>query len=372
MTAFDGTNSTLKGKRLCCFCKSKVCYGVNPFWKWRVKMKTVVVITSIWRPTEAVRRLGSLSNQELEILVVGDNKTPTDWQCKGVKYMSPNEQHTKYPELSTLLGWNTVDRRNLGYLEALRMGADVVAYMDDDNLPYPNWNRSMDIWYAQFSTRFMPIDPRCSVFDPLSVFGITAYHRGFPVDQLNYRAVRQDSGEIGRAARESFGVVAGLWDDQLDVDALQRIQGIGNGATLPQMGLYCSSKISPFNYQNTFINADLVPYAISIPFTGRMCDIWGAYWLQAVTGCKVAYVGPTVVHSQMRYQCSLVSDLQQESLGYLYPEFADVVSKDPSRIVDFISEESWEFMKLYIRTGEEILNKRRFDFSTATLRELDE
>jgi len=48
-------------------------------------------------------------------------------------YLTPDEQ-CKY-KCSELLGWNTITRRNIALLEALRWGADVIITVDDDNIP---------------------------------------------------------------------------------------------------------------------------------------------------------------------------------------------------------------------------------------------
>ena len=43
------------------------------------------------------------------------------------------------------VGWNKIQRRNLGFLYAYDQGADVVATVDDDNIPYENWGEDLYI-----------------------------------------------------------------------------------------------------------------------------------------------------------------------------------------------------------------------------------
>ena len=41
-----------------------------------------------------------------------------------------------------LIGWNCIQRRNFGILYAWKNNADVVAVVDDDNIPYNNWGKN--------------------------------------------------------------------------------------------------------------------------------------------------------------------------------------------------------------------------------------
>ena len=48
-----------------------------------------------------------------------------------------------YPELSDAIGWNSIQRRNIGLLYAYEQGADVIATVDDDNIPYDDWGQNL-------------------------------------------------------------------------------------------------------------------------------------------------------------------------------------------------------------------------------------
>ena len=88
-------------------------------------MKKIIVCTSINPMTEALKEFDKL--EDWELIVVEDLKTPAE-SYKGMRghYLTTQEQAWNCPELSAMLGWNTVDRRNLGYLEAYNRGADVI------------------------------------------------------------------------------------------------------------------------------------------------------------------------------------------------------------------------------------------------------
>src|SRR4051812_37746923 len=104
-------------------------------------MKKFVIITSIFPPTEAVRKFSLLPDWQL--VVIGDRKTPSDWQHKNVTYFSPEDQQKLKIPLGQLLPWNTYCRKMIGYLYAVSQGAEIIADTDDDNIPYPSWGKNV-------------------------------------------------------------------------------------------------------------------------------------------------------------------------------------------------------------------------------------
>src|SRR5208283_3341550 len=105
-------------------------------------MSRIIVTTTINEPTKALLKYASLPDWKL--LIVGDLKTPHDLYTGKPEwiYMHPKEQEHKYPELSKCLGWNNVQRRNIGFIEAYHMGAELIATVDDDNVPLENWGQN--------------------------------------------------------------------------------------------------------------------------------------------------------------------------------------------------------------------------------------
>ena len=96
-------------------------------------MKRVIVTTTINPPTEAIRRFDAM--RDWDLVAVGDLKTPADYRLERGVYMSPAEQEKYDKELSDAIGWNCIQRRNFGLLLAHEMRADLVAVIDDDNIP---------------------------------------------------------------------------------------------------------------------------------------------------------------------------------------------------------------------------------------------
>jgi len=86
-------------------------------------------------------------------------------------------------DLSDSIGWNCIQRRNFGILKAFSLGADIIATIDDDNIPLENWGKEILIDkednYKTFSGSLIAFDP---IF-PSDYKHI--WHRGFPIQLLN-------------------------------------------------------------------------------------------------------------------------------------------------------------------------------------------
>lgn len=267
-------------------------------------MNKVIVTTTIYSPTEALRRFKEMKGWSL--VVVGDNKTPhADYA--GWDYLSPVTQHAYNPKLSAAIGWNCIQRRNLGFLYAYKeMKADLVATVDDDNIPMDNWGHHI---YAGVITPAQSYSTAQPAFDPLFVTNHPElWHRGFPLQLIEGRtAIKCEPTAI------KPHIQANLWDGDPDIDALCRLRHKGESFTLSGPFPFVANKPSPFNSQNTILTREVIPHYFLFPHIGRMDDIWAAYHVQAL-GYKVIYGEPTVI--QKRNEHNLAEDMQKECLGY--------------------------------------------------------
>ena len=83
-------------------------------------------------------------------VIVGDTKTPhasyeqlVKTYAPNIKYLNPQEQESLYPELSEIIGWKNIQRRNIGFVYAYHQGSDVIVTVDDDNIPYDCWGKDL-------------------------------------------------------------------------------------------------------------------------------------------------------------------------------------------------------------------------------------
>ena len=272
-------------------------------------MNKFIVTTTINSPTKAILKFAD--KKDWKLVVVGDLRTPHREYLKlspKCVYLHPIEQAKAYPELSKLIGFNTVDRRNFGFLYAIDCGADVIATVDDDNIPYDDWGEDL---YIDKEIDVDCYSPKAGIFDPLSVTNRPElWHRGYPIDLLKYKNINTKT-----TIKCRVDVQADLWDGSPDIDAIQRITYGGYDVTFNITKPFCSNCISPFNSQNTFLSKRIMPYYMCLPHVGRMDDIWGSYLLQQLKPhIKIIYNRASVF--QERNEHELTDDLSNELLGY--------------------------------------------------------
>lgn len=267
-------------------------------------MKKVIVTTTINPPTEAIRRFDAMPDWTL--VVIGDQKTPPGYRLGRGIYVGPEEQQVYDRDLSDGIGWNCIQRRNFGLLWAHDMGADIVAVVDDDNIPYDGWGQDLMVG-REVSVRYHTID--IPAFDPV---GATNYphlwHRGFPLQLLPKR-------DYSRVELRTIvpDVQADFWNGDPDIDAFCRMEHAPECVFEERYFPMAGSALAPFDSQNTFVAGRLLRDYFLFPKIGRMDDIWAAYHVQA-KGARVVFGKPSVY--QQRNVHDPIRDMRQEYLGY--------------------------------------------------------
>lgn len=269
-------------------------------------MNKYIVITTINEPTEAILKFAEMPDWDL--IIVGDLKTPEELYKKvNCFYMTPECQERHYKELSDLIGWNQSARRNIGYIEAYRQGADIIASLDDDNIPYDSWGEDIMIGKEITVKQYTVVD---IVADPLFVTNYPfLWHRGFPIELVNSREITNI--EYIKCIPQ---VQADLWDGDPDIDAIERL--IYNPDVKFDMQVpFVFNKISPFDSQNTFFTRDAMKYFCLLPGVQRVDDIWGSYLAQMqYRRLPMVVYGPATVR-QDRNVHNIMNDFKKEIHG---------------------------------------------------------
>lgn len=305
-------------------------------------MKTIV-ITTIYPISQATKKFASF--EDWNLIIVGDKKTPHKEYIElskkdNVFYLTPEYQEENYKELSDLIGWNSIRRRNIGYLEALKKGAEIIASVDDDNIPLNNWGKNLilgeeiDVYY--YNTEDIAFDP----------VGVTNYkelwHRGFPIQILNGR---NDRYKITRS-KVKVDVQADFWNGDPDIDAVCRLEHKPMCFFDDKYFPIATNTFSPFNSQNTFFTKEALKKYLVIPFIGRMDDIWGGYYLESL-GFNIVYNKASVF--QDRNIQNLTQNLKEEFIGYEKTiDLLNDLKEDSENIYKYLPERSREVMKKYI------------------------
>lgn len=271
----------------------------------------IIVTTTINKPTKATFEF--CKKKEFDFVIIGDLKTPheeyfnLEKQYSNLKYIHPDEQKKLYPNLSEAIGWNCIQRRSIGFVYAYQNNYEIIATVDDDNIPYQNWGKKI---YVGKTIEVDTYETLNSVFDPLSVTNTSyVWHRGYPLELIPNRF---SNTYIGKSKRKVM-IQADLWDGDPDIDAMARLSIkpiVKYDVTQP----YCSLKISPFNSQNTFVHRNVLKYYMMLPYVGRMDDIWPSYIVQKFFPQSLIYSPATVY--QDRNEQDLITNLENEIYGY--------------------------------------------------------
>lgn len=304
-------------------------------------MKKFIVSTTINSPTEAIKKFDNMG--EWELIVIGDCKTPKDYKLENGLYVSPEDQVKIDEKLSDAIGWNSIRRRNFGFLIAHKNNADIVATVDDDNIPYEDWGENVCVGKITNSNLFK--NNNGNVFDPLYFTNHPyLWHRGFPLTMIKNKGETQYVGKAGITPQ----VQADLWDGDPDVDAICRM--IYNPTNIEFTSEYfpmSTIDMSPFNSQNTFVSGDILEDYFMFPHIGRMDDIWASYYVESC-GVNVVYCKPSV--AQKRNNHNIIKDFDDEILGYKYNEdLIKALLRDPNNIYSYLPEKSALAFSLYRR-----------------------
>jgi len=300
-------------------------------------MKKFIISTTINPPTEAIEKFDNLKDWNL--IVSGDLKTPSNYKLKNGIYIGPKDQEKISKRLSNLIGWNCIQRRNFAMILAYKQGADIIATIDDDNIPFSNWGKNLLIEKKVKANKYITKE---EAFDPISVTNYKhLWHRGFPLQILKTKNKTKDIKKIN----SYFDVQADFWNGDPDIDAICRMEHAPECKFQTSVFPFTSNKMSPFNSQNTYLKRKVMEHYFLFPHIGRMDDIWASYYVEA-KGFKVLYNKPSVY--QQRNVHDLTKDMKKEYIGYENNlNLIKELKKNPNNIKKFLPKKSWEAFKLY-------------------------
>jgi len=278
-------------------------------------MKKYIITTTINEPTEATVKFCRIADKkDFTFVIIGDTKTPhKSYQnlvdvYNNVVYLTPEQQDELYPDLSKIIGWKTIQRRNIGFVYAYQNGADIVATVDDDNIPYDSWGDNILLGQEIEIDEFENLS--CPYFDAISTTEHNdLWHRGFPIEHLQVKNNIEYKGKV----KITPLVQAEFWDGDPDIDAICRLSKKPIVKFKP-FEPFTTKQLTPFNSQNTFLHRSVLKHYSVFPYTGRMDDIWGSYVMQHHFPNSVIFAKASVY--QARNPQDLVRNLENEVIGY--------------------------------------------------------
>lgn len=288
-------------------------------------MRKHIVITSIFDPTEAVFAFSKMDDYQL--VVVGDKKTPEDWHCNNVDYISIAQQKSFDFELAKVLPYNHYCRKMLGYLKSIKDGADYIIDTDDDNIPKDNWN------FPKFEQQYDCISENMGFINIYQLYTKQKiWARGLPLTLINTE-FDLDKNLFRKECK--VGIWQGLADEDPDVDAIYRLTSDTACYFKERKPVVLSiGTISPFNTQNTIIRKELFPLMYLPTYvTFRFTDILRGLVAQPIMWLydyQLGFINATVV--QKRNPHDYMKDFLSEIPMYQHCEkVIDLVSNSISK-----------------------------------------
>ncbi|MDG6997810.1 MAG: hypothetical protein JRN15_01705 [Nitrososphaerota archaeon] len=301
--------------------------------------RNIIIITTINLPNNLYDFKRLDRKGEWDYLVVGDLKTDHEAVreiCReiGGIYLSPEDQEKLGFTHSAALGWNCIERKNIGYLFALKENYELIGSLDDDNFPTEDWFERVKLGHSEEDV----YESNTGWLNVADWADVPYKLRGFPVHLFHQKPeIRVHESHV------NIGIQSGLVLGDPDTDALTRI------VNRPTVSRYSRSNfclaeetMCPYNTQNTVLVRELVSANMMWAACGRYDDIFASYVGQKIAwkhGYHVRYGDPLA--TQRRNDHNLVRDLKDEILGMEIQEtflqaIADVKLKGHSPVEDLV------------------------------------
>lgn len=279
-------------------------------------MKFALVTTTIHIP-KALRWYRACGSAR--IFVVGDEKTPMEAYDlvnaipNAVAFSPAFQDHWKCSEP---IGWNSIQRRNIGFLEAAKWGADVIVSVDDDNMPMnPYYFGDYHALFERDINGLIAMVAEGGFFDIGDFLFPRSKQRGVPHDNVAALVIESATGV-------RIGVAQGLCIGHPDVDAATRYVNKDTVHTISEIAragiIVDNESRAIWNSQNTAIRRELIPAWGMVPFVGRMDDIYASVICQRIMReyGYFAHYGLPMVFQQRNADHTVVGDMRKEIDGY--------------------------------------------------------
>jgi hypothetical protein len=279
-----------------------------------VAQKISVVLTSIAAPNAALRAIAAGARERnYSFYIVGDFSSPKDFVLEGCQFFSLDQQAKMGFRTAEVCPKQHYARKNVGYLEAIRTGADVIVETDDDNMPLESF---WSVRQRRQRVRIVEGQGWTNVYTWFTEANM--WPRGLPLD-----AIRRElpAWEVLSEKDVDCPIQQGLVDENPDVDAIYRLvlplplRFRGDRRIALGSRTWC-----PFNSQNTSWWLEAYPLLYLPAYCSfRMTDIWRSFVAQRIAwlnGWSVLFHEPTVY--QERNEHDLMRDFADEVPGYLH------------------------------------------------------
>ena len=277
------------------------------------------ILTTINEPDARVSDWKKITQNET--IVVGDKKTPSPWNHPSCSFISMVDQLNSEFTIANILPLNHYTRKNLGYLYAIKNGADAIIDTDDDNFPNVfEWDKLLNFDFeinAHASSKNISFK---NIYSYFSNSDIPFWPRGFPINLINVKKSHIKSNDITKNHRKDVGLWQCMVNGDPDIDAIHRLifnetpQFINKRPIIMGDNVFCA-----FNSQNTLWSDSALFPLLYLPSTVsfRFTDILRGYIAQAVINVSSKSWGfYNATSYQERNDHNLMNDFRSEVSMY--------------------------------------------------------
>ena len=188
----------------------------------REEQKTIAVLTTINKPNNKIGKWFDLTKNKT--IVVGDNKTPQDWQHDKCTYYSISDQKESEFKISSQLPENHYTRKNLAYLFAIKSGASRIIDTDDDNFPnIREWECLLESEFEIFEHTPSEKISFKNIYSYFSNSDIPFWPRGFPLNLINLDESYINLTDTTKSHKKEVGLWQCMVHGDPDIDAIHRL-----------------------------------------------------------------------------------------------------------------------------------------------------
>ena len=331
-----------------------------------------LVVTSVSSPNKAMIELAEgCKKNGYRFIVIGDEASPSDFHIEGCEFFDIKDQINTGFRFAEMCPTRHYTRKNIGYLIAIKNGAEIIIETDDDNIPYDTF------WQERQRSRKEKIIERAGWVNIYRYFSDEKiWPRGLPLEKIYDQYIPFESLSVEQT---DCPIQQGLVDNNPDVDSIYRlIMPLPHKFRKDRRVILAKEAWCPFNSQNTTWWRDAFALLYLPAYCSfRMTDIWRGFIAQRIAHLNdwgILYHEPDV--RQDRNEHNLIRDFRDEVPGYLHN--AEICSKiehldlkpgidnigDNLRLcyeklidMQLVSAEEMDLLDLWIRTVGELMNK---------------
>ncbi len=275
--------------------------------------QTAIVVTSIAAPNATLQALArGCRERGYAFIVIGDEPSPAEFSLEGCDFFGLQQQRELGLKFATLCPTRHYARKNIGYLIAMRAGAELIIETDDDNAPDETF------WHQRTRVQTVCAGTEAGWLNVYRYFSdANIWPRGFPLNRINSP---QPSFDELATHDVDAPIQQGLSDVDPDVDAIYRLTHTAPVSFRRDRRVALKEDVwCPFNSQNTTWWRDAFPLLYLPAYCSfRMTDIWRSFIAQRIAWeneWSLLFHEPN--SAQARNTHDLMRDFADEIPGYL-------------------------------------------------------